>query len=340
MTIAIHVAGPSAAGVENFAARWIDYCSRNGISFRQVDCHRSDIFDQLQGCSALMWHFSPDVPDRLFAKQLLASLTIGGLRVFPTPKTMWFSNDKVVQSYLLKSIAAPIPDFHVFYGRDEALAWAAHATYPIVFKLREGAGGENVSLVRTEKDAQRIIRRAFGRGFETYRRVPSLRERIRKTRSKAGLFEAILKGSFRLIVPPRYSAVAGRHRDYVYFQEFVAGNDHDIRIVVIGSRAFALKRGVRRGDFRASGSGIWNHDKDEFKLATIETAFRVAKRLGSQCVAFDFIHRNDEPLVVEIDFGFTPSGYDKCPGYWGDDLVWNEGDFDPYGWMVEEVLAL
>ena len=44
-------------------------------------------------------------------------------------------------------------------------------------------------------------------------------------------------------------------KDYVYFQKFLPNNKYDIRIVVIGDRAFGFIRYNRENDFRASGSG-------------------------------------------------------------------------------------
>jgi hypothetical protein len=52
----------------------------------------------------------------------------------------------------------------------------------------------------------------------------------------------------------------------------------------------------------------------------------------------DFVYDSGQPQVVEIGYGFSPEGYDPCPGYWDKNLNWHEGKFDPYGWMVEEVL--
>jgi len=37
---------------------------------------------------------------------------------------------------------------------------------------------------------------------------------------------------------------------------------------------------------------------------------------------------------------FSPEGYDPCPGYWDKDLNWIEGGFDPYGWMVEDLIKI
>lgn len=52
----------------------------------------------------------------------------------------------------------------------------------------------------------------------------------------------------------------------------------------------------------------------------------------------DFVFENGVPKMVEISYGFAKEVYDPWFGYWDKDLNWHEGKFDPYGWMVEEVL--
>ncbi|MFY7651250.1 MAG: dethiobiotin synthase, partial [Chitinophagaceae bacterium] len=50
----------------------------------------ANIIQQLQGCTALMWHFNHANPkSTLFAKQLLYSVEEMGLQVFPNYKTVW-----------------------------------------------------------------------------------------------------------------------------------------------------------------------------------------------------------------------------------------------------------
>jgi|GEM_PF-3138476 len=44
-------------------------------------------------------------------------------------------------------------------------------------------------------------------------------------------------------------------------------------------------------------------------------------------------------ITTEKSYGFVPEGYDPCPGYWNAGLNWHEGAFNPYGWMVEEVIS-
>lgn len=332
MKIGIHL------GRTGFGERWRAYCEAKGIAWKSVDCYRSDIIAQLHDCDALMWHHHHGSPkDTLFAKQLLFAVESSGKKVFPDFRTMWHFDDKVGQKYLLEAIGGPLVPSFVFYDKQEALSWVAQATYPLVFKLRGGAGSQHVKLVKSAADATRIVNKAFGRGFSRYSAWENLNERVRKYRLGMTTSFDVIKGLVRLLVPPAYAKVLGRESGYVYFQQFVAGNDCDIRVIVIGDKAFAIKRMVRDKDFRASGSGNIVYGKENFDPATIELAFELAVKLRTQCVAFDFVYDEGRPLVVEISYGFSPQGYDPCPGFWDSSLNWYEGSFDPYGWMVDLV---
>jgi glutathione synthase/RimK-type ligase-like ATP-grasp enzyme len=108
----------------------------------------------------------------------------------------------------------------------------------------------------------------------------------------------------------------GREKGYAYFQDFIPNNNTDTRIIIIGDKAFAIIRGVRKGDFRASGSGVISYNHKEVDLNCVKIAFGVAQKLKTQCLTFDFVHLTNNPLIVEISYGFSPKGYLDCPGYW------------------------
>jgi glutathione synthase/RimK-type ligase-like ATP-grasp enzyme len=328
---------------DSFSQRWMAYCDEKQISYKVVNCYANDIIQQVTDCDALLWHHQQGNPkDILFAKALLFSLEQSGKKVFPDFNTNWHFDDKVGQKYLLEALGIKefVPSW-VFYSKHEALQWAQQTTFPKVFKLRGGAGSQNVKLARTVGDAVQLIHCAFGKGFAPYDAVGSLKERWRKYRLGKVTLKEVLKGVVRLVIPPPYARIMGKERGYIYFQEFIPNNDSDIRIIVIDEKAFAIKRMVRENDFRASGSGFIRYGKKEFSEAWVRLSFMLAKRLRTQCVAFDFVLEKDgNPLLVEINYGFAPAGYDACPGYWDKHLTWHEGEFNPYGWMVEMMVQI
>jgi glutathione synthase/RimK-type ligase-like ATP-grasp enzyme len=268
------------------------------------------------------------------------SVQAAGKKVFPDFNTIWHFDDKVGQKYLLEAIKGPLVPTWVFYTKKEALAWAKTASFPKVFKLRGGAGSANVRLAKTKSEAQHLINKAFWNGFSQYDAVGNLKERMRKYQlGKTELFD-VLKGFIRILYPTRHAYIAGRDRGYIYFQEFIHENNYDIRVIVIGDKAFAIKRMVRDNDFRASGSGDIKYEKNNFDDATIQLSFELSDRLQSECVAFDYIYQNKKALLVEISYGFVKEVYDPCVGYWDKKMNWYQGPFNPYGWMVEAVQGM
>lgn len=327
----------------SFSEYWIEYCVRHNIEFRIVNPYSSDIVRQVEGCGAFMWHFSHvNHKDMQCARSIIYSLESIGVRCFPDRRTCWHFDDKIAQKYLLECVGAPLVKSYVFYDREEALAWARETVFPKVFKLKGGAGSSNVMMAHNSAEAISFINKSFGKGFRQYRWREQFVEAWGKFRHRRATVREVLRPLKLAMMryPTSFDHYAQREIGYAYFQDFVPGNEYDIRVVVIGKRAFALKRLVRSGDFRASGSGDILYDKKQIDERCVEIAFDVNEKLRAQCIAFDFVFDEmNRPLIVEISYGFSPKAYFRCEGYWSENMVWHEGvNFDFCGWMVEQVL--
>jgi len=322
----------------SFNAGWIEYCIENSIPFKSVNCYDSDIVAQVRDCDALLWHHSHVFyEDVLFAKQLLYSLEQAGKRVYPDFNTTWHFDDKVGQKYLLESIGAPLVPSYVFYSKSAAVDWIQGTSFPKVFKLRIGAGGMHVKLVASREQASALVKRAFTSGFSRYDEWHNLKERLRRYRSGSDSVYGIFKGVVRLLLRPAFVRMQSSEKGYAYFQDFIADNESDTRIVVVGDRALGEKRLVRENDFRASGSGKFVYSNID--LEAVGIAFDVSRRLKLQSAAFDFVfdsHRR--PLIVEMSYGFGTTGICNAPGYWTSDLRWHEGRVNPEGWILEGIM--
>ena len=324
----------------SFSDRWITYCQKNNISYKLVNCYSNDIINELKDCNALMWHFSHNIPtDILLAKTIVYTCSQMGLKFFPDFNTSWHFDDKVSQKYLLEMSGSPFVPTWVFYNKKDAIKWANETTFPKVFKLKGGAGAQNVVLVRNLSQCISLIKKAFGRGFSNYDALGSLKERWRKYRLGLVAFYEVFKGFLRLFENPDYIKVKGRDFGYVYFQEFIPNNDSDIRIIVIGDKAFGIKRMVRENDFRASGSGSIIYDKEQIDERCVQLAFGLTQKLNAQCLAFDYVlDESNNPLLIEISYGYAVAAYDQCEGYWDDKMNWHPGPFDHCGWMIDLVI--
>jgi glutathione synthase/RimK-type ligase-like ATP-grasp enzyme len=325
----------------NFSVRWKEYCEKNNIPFKIVSCYDSDILEQLNGCKAILWHVNNfDYRDQVFAKYLIKAIECKGVKVFPNNNTVWHFDDKVAQKYLLEAIEVPFVNTHVFYDKKVASNWASTTDYPKVFKLRKGSGSKNVRLVHNKSQALSLINKAFGSGFVPVSMWFLLQERYRKFRLGKDTFTGLLKGIIRLFIGTPYSRMTNNEKGYIYFQDFIPKNDFDIRVIVIGDKAFGIKRMVRKNDFRASGSGHIIYDQAQIDLRCVKMAFETNKKLDAQCLAYDFVYNQDnQPLIIEISFGFNQIGYLDCPGYWDENLNWFETKFLPQDWMLQDIIA-
>ena len=336
MKIAIHHTPGS------FSDRWIEYCKEKEIPYKIVNAYSSDIVQQVSDCGAFMWHHHhADYKDVLFAKQLLYSLQIAGKKVFPDFNTGWHFDDKVGQKYLLEAVKAPLVPSYVFYTKNEALEWIEKTDFPKVFKLRGGAGASNVKLVKTKNDAIKLVNKAFGRGFPQFDRTVYLKERYNKWQNGKDTFLGVCKGVGRLFIPTEFSKMHAREKGYVYFQEFIPDNRTDFRIKVVNDRCWGFQRRIRKNDFRASGSGELIFDNTLISVDMVKIAFDIAKKLSLQSVAFDFIvdKRRNRYLIVEMSYAFGFDEGEMEHGYWNENLERHEEKFNPFGWMVENMVT-
>jgi len=334
--IAIHHAPGS------FSDRWLAYARELGCDVRVVDAYRPDIFEQLRGCKALLWHWEHWRPDAVAAaRRILPAAEHRGLLVFPDMKTCWHYDDKAAQKYLLEAVGAPAMPAVVFYDENAAMQWATKAEFPKVFKLACGAGGRNVRLVRSPRQARALIRRAFGRGFKPFGGVFSDgRTRLRALGKVSGVGPKVRKIRDYVRKVHRVNSGLPRQRGYVYFQDYVPQPGCDVRVIIIGDRALACLRETRPGDFRASGSGRIFYEPQRIPLDYVRTAFEVADRLATQCIGFDFlVGPVGEPVIGEISYCFPSAGIYACQGYWDRQLRHTPGHHHPEDLIFDDVLA-
>jgi glutathione synthase/RimK-type ligase-like ATP-grasp enzyme len=338
MKVAIH-----HNGNDYFSPEWIKYCKRENIEFKIVNAYANNIMDQLKEYDVFLWHFSNYIhSDMLFGKQLLYSVSNMGVKVFPDFNTCWHFDDKVGQKYLLEGINAPIVNSYVFYDEATSLKWISETTFPKVFKLKGGAGSSNVRLVNCQREAKKLVRKAFSKGFVQYDRFEALKRRILGVRSGSETNLGLIKGLVRFVIGSpytKYSRMHGRDKGYVYFQDFIPNNKFDIRVVVTGNKAFAIKRMTLNGDFRASGSGLIKYDKNEIDERCVKIAFDINEKLNTQSITYDFVFTdNGVPLIVEISYGYYSPAYRKCPGYWDKKLNWVDAPVTPEFWQLEDIM--
>lgn len=296
---------------QSFSKRWTELARRHDIEVVPVDVFSPDIISRIAACDAFMWRCDPSAHPRLYAKRLLYAIEAGmDMPVFPSLKSSWHFEDKVGQYYFLAAAGILTPATHILWTRQQAEQFCRTATYPFVLKLAIGYQSTNVRLMRNSKDALFYVDQLFGGGVVSlgYRPAPRPRLMLRRLRDAAKVVEGHN--------PHGSTAEAELQHGYFFAQEFLPGNEYDVRVTIIGNRAFAFRRFNRPGDFRASGSGRIDWDPAPIEEDAIRLAYEVARKMNAQTVAVDVLRRGSEPVIVELTLTYASWAVRDCPGHW------------------------
>lgn len=307
---------------------WKRACDERGVPHELIDWRAHDSFVRMARHAVVLWHFNHYSADEMrFARPILAALKAGGCTVFPDVGDADHFDDKVAQAYLLRALGLPTPTNHVLHGRDAVEEWIRSiGAFPVVAKLRSGSGASGVTLITTPDRLRRYAGKMFGGGM---RSRPSVALKIRSNLASAkslGEIAARARRAPEFLYSWRQASRLPWESGYVYLQEYIAGCNHDIKVVVVGDQLSFICRAVRVGDFRASGGGSLFYDRALISPSLIQTAFAASRALRSDCTGFDMVvdPPTGRPLILEVSYGFSHEALLRAGGHYDPSGVWHE----------------
>jgi glutathione synthase/RimK-type ligase-like ATP-grasp enzyme len=325
----------------DYLDKYIKILDFNGIETILLDINQPDFWEKIRELDLFLFRWQHIDDHRQLAFTILPIIERKlGISCFPNFETYWHFDDKIRQYYLIEQFKFPIIKSWIFWDKLEAISWANVAKYPVVFKLKGGAGSSNVLLVTKKEKAIRLIKKMFEPGIYSGR-IPDFGTTKWKNFDVYNHFREwkhyILKRLHKVDISPYWQI----HKNYVLFQDYMPDNFYDTRVTVIGDRAFAFRRFNRANDFRSSGSGKLDYAKDKIDLKFIVKAFEVSNSMNFQSMAYDFLYnRAKEPVFCEISYTFVDQAVRNCPGYWDSSLNWHEGHFWPQYCQLADLLNI
>lgn len=235
--------------------------------------------------------------------------------LYPDYKSLYIYESKRMMSAFMEFHNIPHCNTKVFMTEAEALAYFKTASYPKVQKSNIGSAGLTVSFIKNEKQAKRLVRRAFG---------------YRGGKICCGIAPVIKKYG----IPFRISGLEQKH--YMIVQDF-----HKIkwewRVIKVGNSYMGHQK-LLKGD-KASGSGLvgWVAPPEELLYMVKD----ICEKGGFDVMDVDIFETEDgQYLVNELQaiFGsYLPyqMKVDNRPGrfVYSEDkgFVFEEGEFNRIG---------
>lgn len=329
----------------SYSEKYEEILTRNDIPFKIINPNSESLFEDIKECSHLLFrHSQGDTDMSIYDSIYYVAHDKLNIKCYPNFETYWPYENKIKEYYLLKSLGFPIIESKVFWNYDQAYKYLEKAQFPIVAKLPKGASSSNVVIVNSLIEGKTIIKQVFNRGAKPY----GLKSRSNLfSVSKMGIYKyfgAVLRSELKNIGflkdktdYPEWQM----QKDTILFQLYLPNNLFDTRVTIIGNRAFAFRRFVRKNDFRASGSGNFNMDPDKVDPRCLEIAYSISKNLNFNTMAYDFIFdEKNNPFINEISYCFVDRIVQMCPGYWDENLKWHTGNSSPQKCQLEDFLAM
>ncbi|WP_022964352.1 hypothetical protein [Halopseudomonas pelagia] len=150
--------------------------------------------------------------------------------------------------------------------------------YPYVYKSVTGAGSKDVYLVKNDADRKKVSSKEFR--VSSKRKIIKILQRFKISSSE-------------------YSEYLYRHKGFGLgvWQEFISNLKCDYKVLVYGQKYYVLTRQVRKGDFRASGSG--NFDYASVASEVLEYARRIFQSLNVPFASLDIAEQKGNCFLIE-----------------------------------------
>jgi hypothetical protein len=305
-----------------------------GLTYETADLEVHDWIEAVRPASHVVWnpHYMGPVSASIFKEKVFFLEQYLGKRVMPNYRSLWQFESKIAESYLLGYAGVPTPATLVTFDRDDAVASVSDLGLPVVVKESFGASSESVELLRTDRDVrariddqfhQELWESAKARSGSALRALPSV----------------IFKRWFWRKVAS--ASRGGERLGRFYAQEFVEGNDADLRVTVVGSRAVTFWRWNRKDDFRASGSGLLDYERP-VPHEVVEYCIRLSAELGFDSMAYDILFTNDGFVIGEMSYNYVDTFVHGAPGSWvgspTGDVEYVEGHVWPEEMWIDRLL--
>lgn len=240
------------------------YLINNNIPYEFLDIKSSKFIAESDKFDIIIWRTLSLYSDQWEATDKIEFLEkYKNKTILPSTDSLWFYEDKVRQAWLFEHLNLPYLKTFISYNKQEILDYIENVDYPIISKDKTSSSATGVRLIKTKSEARNHVLKIFSKGIK---------------------------------LPEDYI----KQKNYVIFQEKVPNEGFDLRVIMIGNYYLGYYRFPEKGDFRASGSGIY--EKREIPLEVLKLAKKVKESLPkTYMLAVDFLQdsRDMKYYIIE-----------------------------------------
>jgi len=174
---------------------------------------------------------------------------------------------------------------------------------PLIYKDLNGSGSDGVSLVKNIESIKKL----------------SFSDECFLSRTQLSLFKSRLKAAtLKVIGIPKsinnYGDYFAKQNRFI-LQEYIDRLSYDYKVIIFADRYYILKRYVEKGDFRASGSGLFEHIS-EINEGLLYFCKNMFIKFNEPFLALDVCEKLGKHYLIEYQgIHFGPYTVIKSKGY-------------------------
>lgn len=255
--------------------------SFNVLSFSDLNNHYDDIIDKKP---IILYQSSEDKNNyyKSFIEDVVYDLEQSGIEVIPGFEYLKAHNNKVAMELLRRR--SDLPEIksirsNVYGVLEEIKAESNDLEFPLVLKPASGSMSKGVKLIKSKNDLIKSV----------------------KSISSTKVFFHDLKELLRTIkYHKKYKRESFYRRKFIT-QNLISGLDNDYKVLVYWDKCYILYRGVREGDFRASGSGNFEFRK-EIPDGILDYAHCIREKFDVPHISLDVAFDGEKFHTIEFQF--------------------------------------
>ncbi|MFO8066932.1 MAG: hypothetical protein R6U11_05050 [Bacteroidales bacterium] len=282
-----------------------DVLSNNGFNVEMYDFH--EVFNKNISIKdkTIFYSFSQKNYYRQYINDIIYHLSKSN-RIIPSYDLLKCHENKGYQEIFKREIGLNSLNAMYFTSLDEVDF--SSLSYPVVLKTTEGTNSKGVFLIKQESDFNKIKHKleskiSFGKKLDLFRR-----KYFRKKK-----FEEYPEFSDRQDYI-EYKEYIRQEKNFI-IQDFVAGLDFDYRVLIAHNRYYVMRRDVKKGDFRASGSKLFKFSKN-FDKELLNYSKSVYEKFDIPFLSIDVLYNGSEYYLGEYQaLHFGMSAMAKSEGF-------------------------
>ena len=202
--------------------------------------------------------------------------------IIPNFNSFIAHENKMLQELEMKRLDIKSPSSNIVGTYEEGMDFLNKSTFPIIAKKSKGFGSKTVEKINSIKEGKIFLKKNLTDGVTL----------------NIGYFKWLYKKW-------KYNTLYPRQHGKVIFQEMIENLLFDWKVLIFNDVCFVLKRFIKKDDFRASGSGIFDY-KAIPSDKVLNFALEIRKKLNIPFASFDIVESNNQCFLIEyqsIHFG-------------------------------------